>query len=197
MVHQFATIRLKEASKTEKQLAGTGQVLLRHVLVTQIPSTVKYKNSLSCLSKHDTYTLDPIDCSLFKISDLPQLVYNLLRLESKRGFLWLEESYQGDDNLLAVYQCRQPTDLLLMQAFSQLLISRICDVYEAPITTYGSSLHELRSKHYEFLNRQRNVVKLIMIDLSLGMEYVTNTRILSSFNNSSCKGIVYNLVKQI
>jgi hypothetical protein len=47
------------------------------------------------------------------------------------------------------------------------------------------------------MNRQQNVVKLIMIDLTPCMKQARNSRILKCFHNETSKGVVLNLVKQI
>lgn len=47
------------------------------------------------------------------------------------------------------------------------------------------------------MNRQQNVVQLIMIDLTPCMKQARNSRILKCFDNETSKGVVLNLVKQI
>lgn len=145
----------------------------------------------------DNILFGPIDYYQFQKSEINDLFYSMLDMESRNGYLWKNEWVDDDVNMIGVYTCRNPTDLFLMKALERVILREICYSYLAPITTNVSTLNDLKYKHYDFLNRQLNVVQLIMIDLTPCMERLMNSRILKCFVTSKCKGVVFNLVKQI
>lgn len=146
----------------------------------------------------DNFLLGPIDYYHYKKSDIPDFFYEMLFTEASLGNLWFQEWVDADGiKMIGVYKCREPTDLFLMCALSRVLLRRKSEGYIAPITTNVLTLNDLKCQHYAFLNRQQNVEKLIMIDLTPCMKQARNSRILKNFQNENSKGVVLNLVKQI
>jgi hypothetical protein len=141
----------------------------------------------------DNVQLGHIDYYRFRKSEIPSFLYSMLITQASLGYLWVHD---GDD-MIGVYQCREPTDLFLMTALSKVLIHRNWSENLAPITTNVQSLNDVKCMHYAFLNRQQNVEKLLLIDLTPCMKQVRNSRILRCFDNKTSKGVVFNLVKQI
>jgi len=145
----------------------------------------------------DNFQFGPIDYYQYRKSEIPSFLYSMLITQASLGYLWLNEWVHDGDEMIGVYQCREPTDLFLMTALSKVLISRIGSTNLAPITTNVQSLNDVKCMHYAFLNRQLNVKKLVLIDLSPCMNQALNSRILRSFDTVTCKGVVFHLLKQI
>lgn len=145
----------------------------------------------------DNFPLSPIDYFQYKKSEIPSFLYDMLRTQASLGYLWLKEWVLDGDEMIGVYQCREPTDLFLMTALSRVLIRIWGSQNIAPITTNVETLNDVKCIHYGFLNRQQNVDKLVLIDLSPCMNQARNSRLLKSFHTETSKGVVFNLLKQI
>jgi hypothetical protein len=145
----------------------------------------------------DNFQLGGIEYYQYRKSEIPSFHYNMLFRQASLGYLWMNEWDQDGDPMIGVYQCREPTDLFLMTALSRVLIRRFGSRNIAPITTNVQTLNDVKCMHYAFWNRQQNVEKLIMIDLTPCMKQVRISRIFKYFDNAMRKGVVFNLLKQI
>lgn len=138
-----------------------------------------------------SYSFSPIDRFLLKKSDfLDELVW----MEESRGFI-STECVMDHDSWIHVYKCRHSTDSLLMLALSKVLLNTVIG-HEAPPNL--TKLRDLMASHYDFIDNQHRVAKLVKIDLSPCMKTTTKSRILACFmNDSRIKGLPFNLLKQV
>jgi len=138
----------------------------------------------------DDYRFGPIDYYQINIKEIPPFIYDMIRVESSMGYLWLEE--RNPESLIGVYKCRDPMDQLVMMGLSNVILTTMI---KAPPDIY--KFKDLKPPHYAFLNRQENVVKVVSIDLSDCMIHIPTSRILSSLRFTIQNGVYYNLVKRI
>lgn len=145
------------------------------------------ENFIKQLYLTDDYRFGAIVYYQINIKEIPPFVYDMIRVESSMGYLWLEE--RNPESLIGVYKCRHPMDQLVMMGLSKVILTTMKpDI---------SKFKDLKPPHYAFLNRQENVVKVVSIDLSDCMNHIPTSRILSSLRFTIQNGVYYNLVKRI
>lgn len=145
------------------------------------------------LLEKGNYKFDAIDYLQYKKSDMTSLHYDMVLMEESLGYLWLIEWESNGLEMITIYKCGKPEDLLLLMAISKVILStRI--VYEGHPNI--SRLNELKNKHYGFLNRQQNVQKVVKIDLTYSMYQIPKDRILEKLECFQQNGILYNLLHE-
>jgi hypothetical protein len=112
----------------------------------------------------DNYIFGPISYYQYKISDIPDFIYNMLIMEESHGNLWLNEWLYDNCVMIGVYQCRNQVNFLLLKALSKVILNTMI-VYDASRNLSKST--DLKAQHYDFLNAQENVVQVISINLGL------------------------------
>ena len=138
------------------------------------------------------YRFGPVVYYQINIKEIPPLIYDVIRMEASKGYLWLDERNLDTHSLIGVYKCRVPMDLLVLKGLSNVILTTV-NKAQPNI----SKFKDLKAMHYAFLNRQENVVKVVSIDLSDCMDYIPTSRILTSQKFTKQYGLYYNLVERI
>jgi len=149
-------------------------------------------NFINQLNLTDDYRFGPIVYYQINIKEIPPLIYDVIRMEASKGYLWLDERNLDTHSLIGVYKCRNPMDLLVLKGLSNVMLTT---VIKAQPNIY--KFRDLKAQHYAFLNRQENVVKVVSIDLSDSMNYIPTSRILTSQKFTNQYGVYFNLVKRV
>jgi hypothetical protein len=145
------------------------------------------------LHTNDYYTFEPLDYYQYKRSEFPEFVHQMLVMEADKGFLWLNEWVQDGEEMIGVYKCGSGEDLLLLRGLSRVILNSLI-VYDTSRNL--SRLTDLMAPHYDLLNRQRNVVQLVNVDLGDCMGYIRISDLLSKIDYFTSKGVLYDLIKR-
>jgi hypothetical protein len=139
------------------------------------------------------YPSSVISYFIIKESEIPAFIYNLIKIESYRGHLWLEPRMEDNQPVgVAVYQLNNPVDLLLMMSFSQVLVKTL--IVDLPPNVI--KFNDLKVHHYAFLNRQEKVYFLHKIDLTPSIKHIDKFRMLNSFQYVRNIPVIYDLIKE-
>lgn len=144
------------------------------------------KNELLELVVRDKYVLSPLQYFVLKKSDIPDFIYEILIMESKRGYLWFENSV--DDKWIHLFKPQNSTDLLLLMALSKVLLTLI----DSNPNVY--KLEDNKSYHYNYLNRMRNVCRVYKIDLSQSIKCIDKFDVMDNIKFIGLNGVVLNLI---
>lgn len=120
-------------------------------------------------------------------SEIPEFIYNLVKMESLRGHLWLEDNPPFG---IAMYQLNNEQDLLVMKGLSQVLLNTL--IWDPPNV---NKLSDLKDHHYAFLNRQKRVLNIVKIDLSPCIKHIDKFRMLDCFQTLRDYPVIYDLIK--
>lgn len=145
------------------------------------------------LLTNDYYAFEPLDYYQYKKSEIPGFLYELLVIESRNGYLWLNEWVHDGEDMIGVYKCRTAEDLLLIRGLSKVILN---SMIVSDTSRNLSRLSDLMTPHYDFLNRQHNVVKVINVDLIDCMNYLRVSDILLRVDFFASRGLIFELIKQ-
>lgn len=95
--------------------------------------------------------------------------------------------------MIGVYKCRNDVDLLLIRGLERVILNALI-VNDKSRNL--SQFSDLMAPHYDLLNRQQNVVKLVKVDLGGCIDFINISNILMKIDASTSGGLVYNLIKQ-
>ena len=150
------------------------------------------KNELLELVVRDKYVLSPLQYFVLKKSDIPDFIYEILIMESKRGYLSIDNSV--DDKWIHLYKPQNSTDLLLLMALSKVLLTLI-DSNPNIYNVY--KLEENKSYHYNYLDRMRDVCRVYKIDLSQSIKCIDKFDVMDDIKFIGLNGVVLNLITDL
>lgn len=143
------------------------------------------KDQLLELVVREKYVFSPLQYFVLKKSDIPDFIYQILIMESKRGYLWIDNSV--DDKWIHLIKPQNSTDLLLLMALSKVLLTLIDS---------NPNVYKLDEYYHDYyLNRMQNVCRLYKIDLSQSIKCIDKFDVLENIQFIGLNGVVFNLIK--
>lgn len=109
--------------------------------------------------------LEQLKFTYFKISDIPEFVYNRILRDLEAGCCSATISKEKDGDWINIYETERPEDaLLLMGVVSILLKNYVTRRLNVPKRL--TRIHQLKDYHYEFINHQTRIDSIQQIKLS-------------------------------